>query len=628
MDNQSVLSVIKFVEQIIGFTYEDLIKTTASGFSGSMLTYNNSKALVDIYNAFNSNNYDVAYIYAMNCIRDNICSKKITTEIYSKDTLLDFSNKCYRAALLLDDYENWHESNKIEIANYLKTSGFFANASFDDIKNLNMDCTDIYKCEQILKNSNLLRTYRYKGTGQLDINSVSNIIIKDVIFATDNINTLMNSIKTYNDNSVYVNLFMKIEQCIDLSYFIIAVTYNDNIFIVTDQVKFNRPDGANKVRRPGKYSEKREENLNLPYYIIDSIIAERENTLAKTSADELFIKKLTDYLSIDDLAYLKILFDNIVKYISTDKNYEKLYTGVEYFNEIKALPCGEIVLSDTDIKTSFNSINYEENLKFFEETFGELDSTTTDIAIRNSDNTSILEKYGNNLLTTFDDYTSHIMYTSVKSRADKIADKCKVTDAEYLDSRTKLINKFKENAASIYDIIMSASNVYLYDIDDPVWNSRFGVGDEGKPKIKLLSKCLDKCHVNTSFYVYEHANTSKAQCMHCAKHFTNSGIQLYIDSYKELMLLLQCSRKDLPKAYQYYFSDKVKPYHGNELLDNVNPLFTIPMPINKYHPADIKIYFSTCKRCMQKRIKTEEVVLVYSSKQNKIIKFCDKSEII
>ena len=48
MDNQSVLSVIKFVEQIIGFTYEDLIKTTAGGFSGSMLTYNNSKALVDI----------------------------------------------------------------------------------------------------------------------------------------------------------------------------------------------------------------------------------------------------------------------------------------------------------------------------------------------------------------------------------------------------------------------------------------------------------------------------------------------------------------------------------------------------------------------------------------------------
>ena len=62
-----------------------------------------------------------------------------------------------------------------------------------------------------------------------------------------------------------------------------------------------------------------------------------------------------------------------------------------------------------------------------------------------------MEKYGNNLLTTFDDYTSHIMYTSVKSRADKIADKCKVTDAEYLDSRAKLINKFKENAASIYE---------------------------------------------------------------------------------------------------------------------------------------------------------------------------------
>ena len=30
MDNQSVLSVIKFVEQIIGFTYEDLIKTTTN----------------------------------------------------------------------------------------------------------------------------------------------------------------------------------------------------------------------------------------------------------------------------------------------------------------------------------------------------------------------------------------------------------------------------------------------------------------------------------------------------------------------------------------------------------------------------------------------------------------------
>lgn len=517
-----------------------------------------------------------------------------------------FCNTALEACDLIDICDKyiagWNQEKKSELERqYYFDDKFCLNAS--DVVNIKNNIDSKY-----------FHLYQYRCGG--NVPNTSKFKIADTIVATGNIDNIIH--KSYQEDTWNVTVGLFLEKKIDLSYFVITFTLNNNIYVLTDRPTYTNPDQIDKLRNGGRrFSEDRESNLDfLPYVLIDKVIENRKTarTLSKEDDIEIWTFPIREYFG--EILYYVIKF-----------TIEKILSG---YSVQKLIHSDTLLLTDgatsVDLNdnTSFSKIGTEEMEELIKELY---EFKETSLCVKTSD--LIAEIGVSATLMPVEEVSRNAQYIAHKRIAEQIRkEKYGELDGNNRDlchemekQKEELLSMFADKIAYIEPYIFSGDKVHLHDIDHPKFAHTFASNSTFRYKSQFVNNA-QSYNTPTRFLKRLGTECSKG-CGHDA--ISNYFKTLSFERYTEIITMLGIAREELPHMFKYYLSHAYTPYFGNSILDNVKPEYdTIRNDFVSNHYANAFYvtlpYCGICSRKLYKKHKiAEDSVIVISSKQNKII---------
>lgn len=584
-------------------TIVDGVKTGKFKFVGNINQYDIYKNVKSVITNYLSGELDACFPILRNTLLFIVKNYKIGN---SASAIRLFCNTALEACDLIDICNKyiagWNQEKKSELERqYYFDDKFCLNAS--DVVNIKNNIDGKY-----------FHLYQYRCGA--NVPNTSKFKIVDTIVASNNIDSII--YKSSPEDTWNVSVGLLLEKKIDLSYFVITFTLDNNIYVLTDRPTYTNPDQINKLRNGGRrFSEDRENNLDfLPYVLIDKVIENRKaaRTLSKEDDIEIWTFPVREYFG--EILYYVIKF-----------TIEKIRSG---YSVQKLIHSDTLLLTDgatsVDLNdnTSFSKIGTEEMEELIKELY---ERKETSLVLKTSD--LIAEVGMSTTLMTVKEVGRNAQYVAHKRIAEQIR---KEKYGELVDDngglchemekqKNELLSMFADKIAYIEPYIFSGNKVYLHDVDLPKFAHTFAANSTFRYKSQFVSNA-ESYNTPTRFLKRLGTECSKG-CGHDAK--SNYFKTLSFKRYTEIMTILGISRDELPHMFKYYLSHAYTPYFGNSILDNVKPEYeTIRNDFVSSHNANafhVSIpYCGICSRSLYKKHKiAEDAVIVISSKQNKVL---------
>lgn len=604
-------------------------------FNGNLTQHEIHSKFEKALRYYKSSEYECAYLTVMEGL-------SLFLEYYSlipktADEAMEIASMYTKIAGILSQYKEFKETLKIETESQIKSmaGGLPVNQTF-------LDPRDILNIRNQV-NSRYLKLYCYRKPKCEP--KPGKFAIKDTIVATDSILDLIGIPST--DDLWHVHIGLMIERFVSLSYFVIAITYKDGIWVLCDKPEYNNIDQIDKLgaRNGGRrFSENRERNLDfLPYILIDRVIEARNNTstLARESGQEIYTFDLKEYLYPD---WLYLIDETIKQIMSQNDSIIKIV-------ETTQLAIGPAV-DDIDDESTFLECNNAELQKIFDELHPKetLPAVTSQqIAKQLSDAAVLMGE---------DEFIRNVTYLKHKAIADA-ANKEQIeccngeiysTPEEAWVEMNSLVFGDKHRVENMNRILFSGDVVEFVDIDTSLYDmgNGFNYKDKFDPETRIKWQYPFVVTGNKKSYPWSfnmvfrgwtrrtgYYDGPRPVCSYeCGTEIKN-GTQWRVVTfmrYSEMMALFSCERSDLPVYYRNYLSYKSIPYSGNSILDNVKPEFKAleKDPCSARNPNNVLMYIPYCGNCQRKLYKeykvAERSLVVYSSKLNKVLDIIDVND--
>lgn len=516
-----------------------------------------------------------------------------------------------------------------------------------------IDPRDIVNIKKQIGVGKYLRLYEYRrGKKEKKKNiEVGKFALKDTIVATNSILDLIGVPVT--DDMWHIHIGLMLEKYINLSYFMIVMTYNDGVWILCDKPNYENIDQIDKVASRGggmRFSEDREKHLDfLPYILIEKVKEEREKTttITKKGGQEIHTFDMKSYLYPTWLYLIREAIEQIIGMENGGNNIIKLMETQQL-----ALGMGEDVVDEKekeDEEKSFYKCNNEE----LDKLFNELHPTETLPAVSSTEIAKTLTDAA--ILMGEDEFKKNVIYIKHK----KIADASIQEQVDLMEEVAEIGGRWVKNpqeewknlinlafrnetaVESMERILFSGNEVSFIDLDTKIYSGRIHYGDGGGSVERMKYGFVGNSkEYPWSYDIFMRGWTEKIG-FKCGPKVTcqyNCGTEIHSGSqwkrisfrrYTEMMALFGCDRKDLPVYYRNYLSHICIPYTGNSILDNVKPEYLAleKDPCSRNNPNDINIYIPYCGKCKNKLYKKYKIadnsLVVYSSKKNKILDIID-----
>lgn len=630
-----ITDILVSVGDITGVNLAELSKQIDESkmhFNGNLTQYEIHSKFEKALRYYKSSEYECAYLTVMDGL-------SIFLEYYNiipktADEAMNIASMYTKIAGLLSKYKEFNETLEREIGLQIKSmaGGLPVSQAF-------LDPRDICNIRNQV-NRRYLKLYCYRKSSSEP--KPNKFAIKDTIVATDSILDLIGIPST--DDLWHVHIGLMIEKFISLSYFVIAITYKDGIWILCDKPEYNNIDQIDSLgaRNGGRrFSEDREKNLDfLPYILIDRVIEARNNTstLARESGQEIYTFDLKEYLYPNWL----YLIDETINQIMNQGD------AIIKIAETTQLAIGPAV-DDIDDESTFLECNNSELQKIFDELHPKetLPAVTSQQIVKQLSDAVVLMGE--------DEFNRNVTYLKHKTIADA-ANKEQIeccngdiysTPEDAWAEMNSLVFGDKQRVENMNKILFSGEVVRFVDIDTSLYGmgSGFNYEDKFDPETRIKwqyplvangNKNDSPWSLNMVFrgwtkrtgYYDGPSPVCSYECGTKIKNISQWRAVRFM-RYSEMMAMFSCDRCDLPVYYRNYLSHMSIPYIGNPILSNVKPEFRAleKDPCSIRHANGLLMYIPYCGNCQRKLYKkykvADESVVVYSSKLNKILDIID-----
>ena len=656
---KTVTSFFRFLEQATGINIEQMVEDSVrSGHTSINLSdFGYQKQMLSILNSINVEHYESAFIKCHNLARDFFGLGNNLKKDASPEEYREAGRRLTMVADYLDAFDHFSSEYYPELLERYRETGVVGSDSFKSDVNLNTVGDISLILEQISQDvlfSKHLHTYIFRnGEGVPEFET--GFHMRDVIVCSDNLNYILTTASKPVDSDEYqVSVCLKIEPIIDYTYFIIFVQYNDSTWIVTDNIEWANPHVAVSSRNPRRRSESREEETWLPYRIIDDVISWRSDSteISKQRVEgqkepiELYVKTLSEIMGSDSakLQMLEVIKTMIKKVSETGNSALQIGTFSQMLTSQKLI--GSTVNMDTDeFESQFETQNLEKVKQMQAEWIlpeNSDENKTRALPAPIVRDLQYVKDYRDDVLVTAEQAARYAEYYVAKRQADALKTNLdnyfeKNFMKESLDFQ-KLMLQYEQN---ILPYAMCGTEVWLYDIDTV--SASFGMGN-GAKIIHRLAKTFRGLpeerkdedswwYKNEFFAMKESAKTNcgykgeyyvfDGKCVDCGAKVDRKGVLVFINHWKHLVSLLGCPREEIPQCFKNYASYAYRPYTGNSIISNINPLYLVEDPLSRKFDNRLRLVWPLCGNCLRKYTKRfkkfDKALVLFSSKQMKVV---------
>lgn len=415
------------------------------------------------------------------------------------------------------------------------------------------------------------------------------------------------------DESIGVALAMKVEQRIDLSYFVVVVSCKGWIWVLSDAIEFENPRNKATTRNPHRRRENAYENLGFPYGIIDDLC--KLNLVAKPGQPFLH------FFDMENVGVYHMLYT-----VFTIEEYLPEFTPaldkILSFGEAMPLLIGDGMQIDPLDEAGFEYMGPEAKAvitDLLEHLPGKAKST--DLVLVGQQAIIKHEQYDPDWMGTQERHAAMAKWYAVDSHARKVGERIdKLEKIQEADTK-RLIEMLRApgNAERVANLL--AKSPLGYSVQR-VQTGTFSTEMESK-YFKFSQWTVNNDYGPTwlpgvGFWghgeVLAFENNGR-KCALCGKEhgrLLTKNMAINVHTSEHLAWVLNCKREELPLYWRAYRSHHSIPYMGNSILDNTHPFLNLEHPTWHAHPNGLRATMQFCSGCenkLKKQIEFKRAVI-------------------
>lgn len=551
------------------------------------------RELFDIYCLYMADEYDRAVNSSADFLKT--CISNLKLENYDEKSLQEVSCFYLEASKWLGFYNQFEIKDRTEWMQFVKSIPLLTNTEQTAPEIERSDRRDMSEVEKTLK---YMPVRRYIGNGSIPIES-EDIVVTDTFVMCDSLSSLLSGLKKTADDHIHITVMLKLDYHIWMSYFIIAIQYRDNIWLADDGYNYANPYAKEGIARRGSARIREEilDNSILPYQWINWVDEQRKSNQGVAQNDthigELYIKQITQDWDTRDKILSYILFGKLIDKIIVECPAQEVNTLSAFaVRDSKLLPDGNSVMliGKDDLNKEFECGSLHEQCQSYVDELYIPKRNNTPIVKLSTDN--IIQKLdGNNTLCTAKQYQELIAWSVKEDERIQLQIGLGTLSENIEKQRNKLSSMIENNLPNILPYLYYGDNVY-YIFDNHKYQS-FGNSVGGRMIYPFTG----------SYWSYGMKSIGIDLCPNCMNHAGNAkrGIGISVIHYRQLMWLCGTTdRNKLPPYFRNFMRHDLIPYHGNTLLDNVNPTYTLKDPCSDKYSNGFGINIYLCGYCMKK----------------------------
>jgi hypothetical protein len=607
----------EFFCKAIGFDIEKYLSQAVKTRKINISLLDAESGLVDVYNLLSSGN-EILALQALATAANGILEvlKKQDNTWLIENTAL-FQEALVRTSILNKESEKRFSDGVTSFLKDLATYPFFQEAelSGENITPellISLEKTDF---------SGLLKRYVYKaGAPVPEMPGNVKFRISDKLYLVETLQEFFSYLRKneLDENIVHVHYLMKMEQRIDLCYFIISFSYKGNVWFVSDvSTDFDNPRNKATTRNPRRRREKFYDALAFPYQVIDQLeyIMKQERHPVQLGNKTLRIFQL----SISELPVeQKVFFVSLVR--KTIPTLHLFATPVktlgEHFQQ-KLLNSGapEFEINPDEVP-GFESWDNPESRQIINELIESVDDITTE-----DTPSAALVKVSHSLLVKNEGFDADWLGTDAEleniTRWIALDTKAKIYQKE-LDACEKYHDKDKdkydallhkpENLDRLWPFLLSGDEVYFDVLNGRISQLKFKeilknrfypewyLGMPKSERERKANEYRDNDEISSKYSFEKYVWSPMCSC--CKKVHASHLFDINIEHYTQLMFMAGVTdQSDLPRFYRHYRSHRFAPSYGNPILDNVHPFSMLRHPSWRRFTNGIFVKAYLCRRC-------------------------------
>ena len=638
---EKVREYLDFYCELIDFDIEALKTATSRKLRMGLMDYED--VLVKVYNFVNTNRPNHAIVW-LNSISTGIFD--LYKDSLSQESFMESMDELNKVAKIGKEikaaYEDWLKNDFATYLAVYNNGDMFKPGELDPSK---LDPMLMLETEDVLEESKLLKILKY-GDGTMDAGLGKKLSFNSNLIISSSLHEWLGHLKSNakNDDVTYVSTLMKIEARVDLTFFIIAIQYKDNLWLCTDMVEFTTPNNKASTRNPRRHRETHYDKLGFPYGLIDELdtIREKCTDLKLLNAPDLefHVYPMSNLDPVTRVYFLNVSTAVIrsivaghasVRTMMTMKDYveQKLLTGFS-FDPVKDV-------KDDDFEKGWEEANknYVEDLLKHS---GKKENPSTELIKVGAEILTKNSLYDKDWLATSDQFGAIVKWAALSKKQHQIQRTLEFTKDEKdtdFDKLDLIINK-PENRERVLKYLYSAKKEVYYRLVDVWgkskgsgfsnekieeettdfcsnenygngWSRRFRLGLPQQEAFKRQREWMEIKHnqrrgeriVGHDDYVY-----NKPPCKSCNKVSARVTKHVRIRHFSQLMFLAGITdRMKLPRYFRNYRAHNYVPYHGNSIINNVHPLSMLKDSASEQYPNGMHLEVLICKNCEKRLVK-------------------------
>lgn len=551
--------------------------------------------LFDIYRLCMAGEYDRAVISSADFLKE--CINNLRMKEFDAESLKEVSSFYLEAARWFGFYGQFAAKDRALWQQLIRNIPLLTHAE-QTAETLQSDHRNMSEVEKTLK---YISVRRYTGTGSIPIES-EGFVVTDAFVMCDSLSNLLSGLKTPTDNHIHITVMLKLDRHAWMSYFIIAVQHHDNIWLADDGYSYANPHAKEAIAGRGS-ARIREEVINdsiLPYELLNWVdeqrTAHREVARSGTHTGELYIKQITQNWTTQAKILSYLLFGKLIDKIITECPTQEINTlAIFTMRDSKQLTDGSsmLIVEKDSLNREFECDHLHEQCQAY----------VDELYIPQRDNTAVVHLSpddivrrldGNNTLCTAEQYHQLIAWSVKEDERIQLQAGLNSLSEDIEKQRNRLCSMIESNLPNILPYLYYGDNVY-YILDGHKYKN-FGSNMGGKMIYPVTG----------NYWNYGMKQIGKDICPNCKSHPGNlkkvTGISVI--HYRQLMWLCGTTDRDkLPPYYRNFMRHDLIPYHGNTLLNNVNPTYTLKDPCSDKHSNGFGINIHLCGYCMNRLMK-------------------------
>ena len=551
------------------------------------------RELFEIYRLYMSGEYDRAVNASADFLKE--CISNLRMKEFDAASLEEVSNFYLKASQWINFYDQFAIKDRAEWMQLVKSIPLLTESERVTIETEQSDHRDLNEVEKTLKD---MPVRRYAGTGNIPIES-EGFVVTDAFVMCDNLSNLLSGLKTPDDDHIHITVMLKLDHHLWMSYFIIAIQYHDNTWLADDGYSYANPQAKEGIAGRGS-ARIREEVINnsiLPYewlnWIDEQRTTHREMVRNGIHTGELYIKQITQDWAPKAKICSYLLFGKLIEKVIIECPTQEINTVSAFAmrnSKLLTNGCTTLVIKKDNLDKEFECESLHEQCQTYVDELYIPQRDNTSI-VRLSTDDIIKKLDGNNTLCTAKQYRELVAWSVKENERIQLQTGLNTLTEDIEKQRNRLCSMIENNLPNILPYLYYGDNVY-YIFDDPKYHS-FSNSIGGRTIYPFTG----------NYWSYGMRRIGADLCPNCKSHTGNTKrtIGISVIHYRQLMWLCGTTdRNKLPPYYRNFMRHDLIPYHGNTLLDNVNPIYTIKDPCSAKHSNGFGINVHLCGYCMNR----------------------------